>query len=280
MTSPVAVITGASAGMGKVCALEVARKGYTTILLCRNKEKSEPIVKEIQRITGNEHIYLYVCDLSSQAEIRKTAQELRERFPVIDLLINNAGAINSSYELTVDGIERTFATNHLAYFLLTNLLLENIKAAPQGRIINIASEGQRMGKLVWDDLQMEGNYAGLQAYTNSKLMNIMFSNALAQRLEDTNVSVHAVHPGAVRTEFGTNATGFMGFLVKYFGWSFRTPEQGAETALYLAFSEEGGNTTGMYWANSKPIQPRPEALDYQARERLWQVSNRLTNSAF
>jgi NAD(P)-dependent dehydrogenase (short-subunit alcohol dehydrogenase family) len=280
MNSPVAIITGASAGMGKVCALEAARKGYATILICRNKQKSEPVVQEIQRITGNEHLYLFICDVSSQAEIRKTAQEIRERFPVIDLLINNAGAINSSYELTVDGIERTFATNHLAYFLLTNLLLENIKAAPQGRIINIASEGQRMGKLVWDDLQMANNYSGLQAYTNSKLMNIVFTNKLAQNLEDSNVSVHAVHPGAVRTEFGATATGIMGFLVKNFRWAFRSPEKGAETALYLAFSEKGGNTTGLYWANNKPIQPRPEALDNQALQRLWDVSNKLTNSTF
>lgn len=281
-TSPdkTAVVTGANAGMGRVMALELARQGYAVILLCRNRLKGEAALADIQRKTRNERLYLVTCDLSAQADIRRAAAEIGARFPVLDVLINNAGAVNAAYSETVDGLETTFAVNHLAYFLLTNLLLDSLQAAPAARIVVLSSQAQAAGQLPWDDLNLTRDYSGWRAYCNSKLMNLLFAFALARRLAGTGVSVNAVHPGVVRSNFGRNNGGFVGGLFKVFAFALRSAEKGAETPLWLATSPDVAGVTGRYFTDQKPIPAQPIASDEAAQERLWKLSNELTGSAF
>lgn len=277
---PTALVTGANAGMGRVTALELARQGYAVILLARNRLKGEAARTDIQRKTRNEHLYLVTCDLSSQADIRRAAAEIRARFPVLDVLVNNAGAVNSEYAETVDGLETTLAVNHLAYFLLTNLLIDSLKAAPAARIVVLSSQAQAVGKLPWEDLNLKRDYSGWRAYCNSKLMNLLFTFALARRLAGTNVTVNAVHPGAVRSNFGRSNGGFVGGLFKVFAFALRSSEKGAETPLWLATSPEVAGRTGQYFTDQKPIKAQAIAYDEAAQERLWQLSNELTGSQF
>lgn len=275
-----ALITGANAGMGRVTALELARQGYEVLLLCRNRQKGEAALADIRRKTANEHLHLIPCDLSSQADIRRVAAQICERFPVLDVLVNNAGAVNNDYEETVDGLETTFAVNHLAYFLLTNLLLDSLKAAPAARIVVLSSQAQAMGKLPWNNLNLKGDYSGWRAYCNSKLMNLLFTFALARRLKGTTVSVNAVHPGAVRSNFGRSNGGFVGGLFKVFAFALRSAEKGAETPIWLATSPDVAGVTGRYFSDQKPLKAQSVAYDATDQERLWRVSNELTGSTF
>lgn len=275
-----ALVTGANAGMGRVTALELARQGYAVILLTRNRLKGEAARADIQRKTRNEHLYLVTCDLLSRADIRRAAAEIRARFPVLDVLVNNAGAVNNEYAETVDGLETTLAVNHLAYFLLTNLLIDSLKAAPAARIVVLSSQAQAMGKLPWEDLNLKRDYSGWRAYCNSKLMNLLFTFALARRLTGTNVTVNAVHPGAVRSNFGRSNGGFVGGLFKVFAFALRSSEKGAETPLWLATAPEVAGRTGQYFTDQKPIKAQVLAYNEAAQERLWQLSNELTGSQF
>lgn len=271
-----ALVTGANAGMGRYLALQLARQGYRVLLLCRNAQKGEAARADIVRKTRNEQVYLVRCDLASQADIRRAAAEIRHRSPVIDVLINNAGAINGTYAETVDGLETTLAVNHLAYFLLTNLLLEAVRAAPAGRIVVLASQAQAMGEVPWDNLNLRGRYSPWRAYCNSKLMNILFTLALARRLKGTRATVNAVHPGAVRSNFGRETGGVAGTLFRMFGFLMRSVEKGAETPLWLATSSDVAGRGGLYFSDKRPIQAQKGAYDEAAQERLWALSADLT----
>jgi NAD(P)-dependent dehydrogenase (short-subunit alcohol dehydrogenase family) len=279
-SSKLALVTGANAGLGRITALELARQGYEVVLLCRNRAKGEAAVADIQRKTRNERLHLIQCDLSSQADIRRAAAQIRARFPVLDVLVNNAGGLNGAYVETVDGLETTLAVNHLSVFLLTNLLLDSLKAAPAGRIVVLSSQAQAMGKIPWDNLNLKNDYSAWGAYCNSKLMNLLFAFALARRLKGTAVTVNAVHPGAVRTNFGRTDGGFAGTLFRLFSWTMRSPEKGAETSIWLATSPDVAGVTGRYFSDRKPITAQSLASDEAAQERLWQVSNELTESQF
>jgi retinol dehydrogenase 14 len=275
----VAVVTGASQGIGKAAALDLARSGATVVAIARNRERGEAAVADIKAQSGNEHVNLLLADLSSQQEIRRLADELLKRYPRIDVLINNAGAVNMRRGVTVDGIEMTFAVNHLAPFLLTNLLLDRLKASTPARIVTVSSDASTAGKIDFEDLGGERGYKGWRAYSQSKLANILFSNELARRLDGSGVTANAVHPGTVSTGFGKNNRGWLRWGITLAGPFMLKPEQGAQTVVYVASSPTLEGVTGKYFAKSKEAAPPPAARDEAVARKLWDVSAQMTGVA-
>lgn len=272
MQGKVCMITGASSGIGKATATGLARLGATLILVCRHKEKGIKTLEEIKSETGNDKIDLLLADLSSQKSVRDLVSNFKTRYDKLDVLINNAGVYRNKRTLTEDGIETTFAVNHLAYFLLSNLLLDKLKASPQARIINVASGLERQGKINFDDLQCEKGYSGFRAYNQSKLANILFTYELARRLKGTGISTNCLHPGFVKTNLIRERL-LVAFLLKPFQI---TPEKGAETSIYLASSPEVEGVSGKYFANKKETSSSKESYDEVISKRLWEVSAELT----
>lgn len=278
MDRKVMLVTGGTSGLGKVVALELAKKGATTVIVGRNSAKTQAVVKEIEQQSGNSAIDGLVGDLSSIAQVRGLTAEFRKRYSRLDVLINNAGAIFARRQATVDGYERTFALNHLAYFLLTNLLLDLLKTSAPSRIVNVSSRSHEGGAVNFDDLQAERAYGigGGRAYSQSKLANIMFTYELARRLAGTGVTANALHPGMVATPFGENNGGLMGLVMKLVHRFAITPEEGADTIIYLAASPEVEGVTGQYWEKRGPVRSSPASYDESAQKRLWDVSARMT----
>lgn len=276
MNGKICVVTGANSGIGKETAIGLARKGATVIAVCRDKSRGEAAVAEIKAASGNPNVSLMLCDLSSQASIRAFAAELTGAHPKIDVLVNNAGAIMAKRVLSEDGIELTFALNHLGYFLLTNLLLDTLKASAPSRIINVSSEASRMGKMDFSDLENR-RFAPMRAYGRSKLANVLFTTALARRLAGTGVTVNAVHPGAVATNFGKEwLRGPLGWLLgKLFTRFGLSAAEGAETSIYVASAPELGGVSGEYFVKKKSAPMNPQARDPKAQEQLWEASARL-----
>lgn len=272
----VALVTGATNGIGKVTALELAKAGYRVAFTSRDKVKGERVLEEIRIASGNDALELYVGDLSSMAEVRRIALEVRAKHPQLDLLVNNAGGVFMERQNTVDGFEYTFAFNHLAYFLLTNLLLENLKAANHARVVSVSSSANYGGKIKWDDLEFSSRFSGFAAYAQSKLMNILFANELARQLKGSGVTSNSLHPGLVNTGFGDNVKGVaknvFGFIK---GLGGITPEKGAETMLYLSTSSDVSGVTGQFFDNKKQRRANPIAYDEAAQKRLWDLSEKL-----
>ena len=279
MQGRVCIVTGASSGIGKATAFGLAQLGATVALVCRNRERAEAACTEIRAATGNDAVDFVLADLSSQAEIRRLAQDLLDCYPQIHVLVNNAGVVNTKRSTTVDGIETVFAVNHLAYFLLTHLLLERLTASGSARIVNVASHAHRWGKLDFDDLQNERRYRGMQVYGQSKLCNILFTRELARRIAGSGVTVNCVHPGGVATGLGYNNGWWAVLIAKALRPFFRTPEQGADTVLYLATSPELEAVNSKYFYDRREGQPSPAAQDDAAAKRLWQISAELTGVA-
>lgn len=279
MRERVFVVTGASSGVGKATALELARLGATVALVCRNPERAEAVRNQIRTATGNEAIHVLLADLSSQAEIRRLAHELLDRYPQIHILINNAGVFNRRRTTTVDGIETVFAVNHLAYFLLTHLLRERLTASGSARIINVASDAHRWGTLDFNDLQNTRAYRAMRVYGQSKLCNILFTRELARRVAGTGITANCLHPGGVATGLGWNNGWWAVFIAKALRPFLHTPEQGADTVVYLATASIGEAVNGKYFADRREIQPSPAAQDEEAAKRLWQISAELTGVA-
>jgi NAD(P)-dependent dehydrogenase (short-subunit alcohol dehydrogenase family) len=277
MTGKTVLITGATNGIGKVAALEIARTGATVCLVARNQSRGEATLAEIKASTSNPNLELFVADLSSMAEVRKLASEFKAKHNRLDVLINNAGGYFDTRKTTADGLEYTFAFNHLAYFLLTDLLLDTLRASAPARIVNVASEAQAMGKMNFDDLQFEKRYGGFAAYGQSKLANIMFTYELARRLEGSGVTANVLHPGTVNTGFGSDTknpvVNFVFGIVKRFSL---TPTQGADTIIYLATSPEVEGVNGKYFEKRKPRSSSQISYDQNAQKRLWDESVRLT----
>ena len=272
----VALVTGATNGIGKVTALELARDGYRVAFTSRDRTKGERVLEELKIQSGSDALELYVGDLSSMAEVRRIALEVRAKHPKLDVLVNNAGGVFMQRQTTVDGFEYTFAFNHLSYFLLTTLLQGSLKAADHARVISVSSSANYGGKIVWDDLEGSSRYSGFGAYSQSKLMNILFANELAHRLRGTNVISNSLHPGFVSTGFGDNSSGVMKTvlgLVKRF--AAITPEKGAETTLFLATSSEVEGVTGQFFDNKRVRRANPIAYDESAQKRLWNLSEKL-----
>ena len=277
MQGKVCLVTGATSGIGEVTARELAKQGATVVLVGRNRQKAEKAVDEMKSLTGNQDVGYLLADLSSQEEIRGLAREFKARHEHLDVLVNNAGAVFSEYGETGDGIERTFAVNYLNYFLLTNLLLDELKAGAPSRVINVSSGAHQGAELDFDDLGTKQNYGFMRAYGRSKLANVMFTYELARRLEGSGVTANALHPGAVATNFGSNnAVWYARPMLTLFRLFATTPEKGAETSVYLASSPEVENVTGKYFANKKPVSSSSASYDEEAARRLWHVSEELT----
>jgi len=271
------VITGATSGIGEATAVALARAGAELSLVCRSPERGQATQERIREAAPETRVDLVVADLSVQAEVRRAAEQILADPRPIDVLLNNAGVVQLSYSTTADGIETTFAVNHLAYFLLTLLLLDRIRSTPGARIVNVASEGHRFSSMNFDDLGREKRFKWMQVYGQSKLANILFTRELAQRLEGSGVTVNCLHPGGVSTRLGANnGTRLHGVIMTLAKPFMKTPEQGARTSVYLATSPEVADVTGEYFVNSKRRPGSRESADPDAAHRLWQVSEAMT----
>ena len=276
MEGKIVLITGGTSGIGKAAATALAAMGAEVVVTGRDRERAEKAVAEIRRDSGGPKVSLMLADLAVQTEVRKLAEGFRERHDRLDMLANNAGLIQSRRTMTPDGIELTLAVNHLAPFLLTNLLLEVLERSAPSRIITVSSEARRSAHIDFDDLQSRRRYRAFPVYGMTKLANILFTYELAERLRGTGVVANCVHPGGVNTNFGGNNMSVGILLFRAFKPFMRTPEQGADTIIYLAAAPEAGAMSGKYLADRKevsPAQPRDEAL----QKRLWEVSAELTN---
>ena len=275
MGGKVALVTGGTSGIGKATAMALSAMGADVVVVGRDRERGERAAAEIRAQTGG-RVDLALADLSSQAEVRALAEEFKRRYDRLDVLVNNAGLVQSTRTETVDGLESTFAINHLAPFLLTNLLLDMLKGSAPSRVVTVSSEAERWGNIDFDDLQSKKKYRGFPVYGMTKLANIMFTYELAERLKGTGVTATCMHPGAVNTRFGTNNRGPMTILFRAFKPFMRTPEQGADTVIWLAASPEAEGASGRYYSDRKPLEPKKVANDPAARRRLWEESERLT----
>ncbi len=279
MQGKICLVTGATAGIGRVTARELARQGATVIVAGRNAEKSAAVVEQIKQQTGNPNVAYLLADLSSQSEVRALANQFKRQYPRLDVLVNNAGAMFLRRQESADGIEMTFALNHLNYFLLTNLLLDTLIANAPARIVNVASRAHvGVAGLNFDDLQNQKGYFGWRAYGQSKLCNVLFTYELARRLEGTSVSANALHPGLVATRFGSNNTG-LSWIWTFVNLFALSAEEGAQTPIYLAASPEVEGVTGRYFYQSKALPSSKASYDAQAARRLWQVSEQMTGLA-
>jgi len=276
MKDKICLITGANSGIGKATALGLVKMGATMVMVCRDRTRGEDARAQIEATTGNSSIDLMVADLSSQVSIRQLAKDFRTKYQQLHVLVNNAGVAPMKRSLTVDGFETTFAVNHLASFLLTNLLLDMLKASTSSRIINVSSSAHMRAKMNFDDLQGEKNFSMFRAYSQSKLANVLFTYELARKLEGTRVTVNAVHPGVVRTNLGRDSTGIVRLGFSVMQPFLKTPEQGAVTSVYLASSAEVEGATGKYFVNKKEVQSSKESYDEEVARRLWEVSEQLT----
>jgi retinol dehydrogenase 14 len=276
MGGKVVLITGGTSGIGRAAATALAAMGAEVVVTGRNRERGEEAVAEIKDVSGNERVSLMLADLSAQAEVRRLAEEFRVRHDRLDVLVNNAGLVQSKRVETPDGLELTLAVNHLAPFLLTNLLLDLLKESAPSRIVTVSSEARRGASIDFDDLQSERRYRGFQVYGMTKKANILFTYELAERLEGTGVVANCLHPGAVSTNFAQNNRGPIALLFRLFKPFMRSPEQGADTLVYLASSPEAGEMNGKYLADRKEVSPA-EPRDEAAQKRLWEASEELTN---
>ncbi len=268
MTGKVVVVTGASSGIGAAAAVELAKRGATVVPVGRNPRRLAQVAEQV----GGEPLQ---ADFASLAAVRGLAGELLERHARIDVLVNNAGLVTSRRELTEDGYEKTFAVNHLAPFLLTNLLLDRLRASAPARVVTTSSGAHGGGRLDFDDLQSERSWSMMRAYGTSKLANVLFTRGLAMRVDPAEVTANCLHPGVITTRLGRGA-GRLGGLVWTAGGVFmRSPKRGAATIVYLATSEEGGEVTGGYYENSRPAGTSGAAGDIELADRLWLESERL-----
>ncbi|HVX01907.1 MAG TPA: SDR family oxidoreductase [Nitrososphaera sp.] len=292
MEGKTCLVTGSTSGIGKEIATGLAKMGATVALVGRSREKCEAAMQDIVAASSGsapENLLSYfVADLSSQESVRRLAKEFADRHDKLHVLVNNAGVFMSKRELTVDGIEYTFAVNHLAPFLLTNLLLDRLKAAAPSRIVTTSSVAHRGMKIDYDDLPLinnnnndnnynnKKNYSGIRAYGQSKLANILFTRELARRLQGTGVTANCFHPGAVRTNLVRgSAYGLAWGAASVF---FVSPQRGADTAIYLASSDEVKDTSGGYFVKRKQAKASDAAYDCDAAERLWEASEQLTGT--
>jgi NAD(P)-dependent dehydrogenase (short-subunit alcohol dehydrogenase family) len=269
------LVTGGTNGIGLITARELARMGGQVTIVSRNADKCAAVAESIRAETGNP-VEFIAADLSSLAGIMQAAATFKQRHTHLHILVNNAGAMFTRRQLTADGYEMTFALNHLNYFLLTNLLLELLKASAPARIVNVSSHAHEGASLDFGNLQGEKHFGGMEAYGQSKLANVLFTYELARRLEGTGVTVNALHPGFIATGFARNNGLFYNLGMKLIGLFIRKPEQGAQTSIYLASSPEVEGMTGKYYTDCKETPSSPLSHDQALAEKLWRVSLELT----
>ena len=273
MKGKICLVTGANSGIGKMMAAGLAGMGATVVMACRNIERGEPALDEIMAVAGDADVELLTADLSSMRQVRALAAEFRRRHDRLDILIKNAGLMTRRRILTEDGMEMQFAVNNLAPFLMTNLLLDIVKASGAARVINVTSGIHSRGRIDFDDLQMAQRYGFVRAYGRSKLANVLFTYELAGRLAHTGVAVNCFTPGMTKTALGR-------YMSRPTNWMFRRMgrrvEEGADTGIWLASSREVEGVTGKYFFNRKAIESSKLSYDAELAERLWKVSAKLT----
>lgn len=277
MNEKTAVVTGANSGIGKVTSRALLKEGYHVVMICRNPEKAENARKEITEQTGNELADILICDLSEMSRIRETAARIRENYDRLDRLVNNAGFLADSIRNeNSDGIELTFAVNHLAYFLLTDELMPLLEITPHSRIINVASNAHRYGTFDPGNLQLQRGYTPRQAYGNSKLFNIMFTHHLNKKLAGKDVTTYSLHPGVVNTNFASGSDSLFAKLFSIIRLFMKSPEKGAETTIFLCTEPGIEKYSGKYFSGSKPVKPKKDtAMDDEACKELWDISEEL-----
>ncbi len=271
-TTKTCLVTGATSGIGEVTARELARGGTRVIVVGRDPQRCAATVEHIKGETGNSEVEYLVADLSSQADIRGLADVFLERHKRLDVLVNNAGAVFLRRQESIDGIEKTFALNHLSYFLLTNLLLDTLKASTPSRIVNVSSNSHYGSALDFDDLQSVKRYRSMKVYGRSKFANVLFTYELARRLEGTGVTVNALHPGFVRTNMGKNNGWLVRLLAPVWQISAISTEEGARTSIFLASSPEVEGMTGKFFVQEKVVRSDPATYDETSAKRLWEIS--------
>ena len=273
MAGKVVLITGGTGGIGKATAIGLATMGARAGITGRDLARAEQAAADIRATSGNPAVDAFAADMTSQAEVRRLAGDVLDAYPRLHVLVNNVGGFWAHRHPTADGLEHTFALNHLASFLLTNLLLDRLKASAPARVVNVSSGAQSMGQIEFDDLQGARNYSGQRAYNQSKLATIMFTNELARRLEGTGVTANSLHPGVVRTNFGAeDQAPFFAVISRLILPLLKTPAQGAQTPIYLASSPDVDGVTGKFFANRKPKTANKIAYDPDMTAKLWNVS--------
>jgi len=270
MSEKVVVITGATSGVGEVAADRLAAKGYRINFIARDSVRGEETLKHLRAIAGGVGHRAFYADLSRLSEMKRVAAEIAAAEPEIDVLVNNAGALFNTRKVTEDGLEMTFALNHMSYFVVTNLLRPNLKA--DGRVVSTASGAHKGARLDFSDLQSQRGYSGFGAYGRSKLCNILFTRELARRLQGSGITANCLHPGFVATRFGDQSGGMLALAVRAAKTFALSPEQGAETIIYLASSPEAANVTGTYFYKCRPATPTREAQNDADARRLWEIS--------
>ena len=270
------MITGATSGIGQAAAQALAAQGHEILIVGRNPAKTEGVAKQIREQTGNQAVHFLLADFSDLEQIRHLAEQVKTQFPKLDVLVNNAGAYFNRRQRMSGGVEKTFFVNHLAPFLLTNLLLDHLQNP--ARIINVASDAHQYGQLDLNDLKFEKSYFGFAAYARSKLANILFTYELAHRLAGSGVTVNALHPGGVATNIFSTDFSIFGPLIKGVVSLFTlTPTQGADNTIYLASSPDVEGVTGKYFVKRAAVPSSPPSYDKDLAKRLWEVSEKLTS---
>ncbi len=280
MTGKVCLVTGATSGIGKVTATALASLGAEVVITGRNREKTEATIHQIISETGNETVHYLLADFSDLEQVRELAAQFNRRFSRLDVLVNNAGSFFNTRQETQYGVEKTFLVNHLAPFLLTNLLLDTIISSSPARIINVSSDAHQYGTLDFDDLCFKRRFVGMKAYARSKLANILFTYESVRRLGESSITVNALHPGHVATDIWRTNFSIVGpALKRVMGLFALTPEEGADNSIYLATSQDVAGVTGKYFVKREPAQSSSLSYDEELAKRLWEVSEDLTSIA-
>jgi NAD(P)-dependent dehydrogenase (short-subunit alcohol dehydrogenase family) len=273
----IVLVTGATSGIGKVTAAALASRGATVILAGRDQQKTELTADQIKSETGNQSVQYLLADYCDLEQVRTLAAAVTERFNRVDVLVNNAGAFFNTRRVTPYGVERTFLVNHLAPFLLTNLLLESLQLSPSARIVNVSSDAHNYAHMDLEDLEFKRGFSGMKAYGRSKLANIMFTYELARRLAGSQVTANALHPGHIATDIWRNNFSIIGPVLKWFMSLFAlSPEEGADNSIYLASSPDVEGMTAKYFIKREPTQSSLESYDEDVAHRLWDISEDLT----
>ena len=274
-----AIVTGANSGIGKETARELANHGYRVGMVCRNRAKAENARKEIIDATGNDEIDIFIADLSLIKNVSAVAESILDQYERLDRLVNNAGILpDGDRKETEEGLELTFAVNHMAYFALTQKLMPLLEKTDGARIVNVASDASRSGSFDPDNLQLKTNYSTLKAYGNSKLFNIMFTRQLAKEIEGKDISTFSLHPGVVNTNFASESDSWFAKFFNIGRLFMRSPEKGAETSVYLCLEDGIEHLSGSYFRDQKPVTPVKAAQSDKDCRTLWEISEKVLNN--
>jgi NAD(P)-dependent dehydrogenase (short-subunit alcohol dehydrogenase family) len=280
MDGKTCLVTGANSGIGRATALGLATMGARVVMLCRNAKRGEKALRFVRKHSSNDDVHLILADLSKRQEIFDAAYEYKTRFERLDVLLNNAALMTGKRRLNAEGIELQFYVNHIAYFLLTGLLIDSLKNSAPSRVVNVASTAHSRGTIDFENLDGGDHYNGWQQYGNTKLANIVFTYELSRRLDGTGVTANCLHPGVIHTNLLNNYSRVLSGLWHLTQWFFKKPDEGAETPIYLASSPEVEGVSGKYFKYCRPLGTSAESYDLSVQKQLWDVSEELTGFRF